>query len=115
MTCAALILGMHLATYHFDRSKPTNPVNIGAYVSCDDWLGGAYYNSQWHTSLYAARVWHMGVVDIATGAVSGYGGTWVRPMLIPSVRVGNHVRLSWLPPSRLSGEGGLHVSWEMTL
>src|SRR5690349_1283907 len=112
MICESLILGAHLATWHFDRSRPTNPVNVGVYASCDDWLTGVYRNSLWATSVYAARVWHLGPIDVATGAVSGYGG--VRPMLVPSVRLGEHVRVSWLPPSRFSGEGGVHLSLEMT-
>lgn len=114
MICSALILGVHLATYHFDRSTPVNQSNLGVYASCDDWLGGVYYNSQWRVSPYVAHVWHLGPVDIAAGAVAGYQGSTVKPMLIPSVRVGDHVRLSWLPPSRFSGEGGLHLSLEIT-
>lgn len=114
MICESLILGAHLATWHFDQSKPVNQLNLGVYASCDDWLGGVYRNSQWHTSVYAARVWHVGPVDVATGIVSGYEGSRIRPALVPSVGLPfAHLRLSWLPPSRFSGEGGVHLSWEI--
>jgi len=113
MLCATLILGAHLVTQHIEAGE--NGVNPGGYAVCDDWAAGAYYNSQRRGSVYAGYVWHTGPVDIITGAVSGYVGHAVAPMVMPSVRLSEHVRLSLIPPMRYTLGGGLHVSAEWRL
>ncbi|MDE2202698.1 MAG: hypothetical protein KGJ38_08220 [Burkholderiaceae bacterium] len=115
MTCGALVLGLHLATAHFDTSRRHHNVNPGGYVMCDNVVAGAYVNSHWRNSTYAGYVWHVGRVDIVTGAITGYGRGGPAPLIAPSVLLGGHVRLTLLPPVKLSDWGGVHLSWETPL
>lgn len=112
MLCASLILGAHLATYHFDRSRDYNEVNLGAYVQCGQVVAGVYHNSERGVSVWGghqfARV--VGPVDVTVGLVAGYKRSPVLPMLVPSVRLG-HARLSLLLPLEKGG-GGVHLSTE---
>ena len=112
MLCTSLILGLHLATAHFTMPLERNGLNPGAYAVCDNVEAGAYVNSESLISQHVGYVWHAGPVDIVTGAVHGYRGTRVAPFVVPSLRVTDHVRVALLPPVKLSGWGGLHVSYE---
>lgn len=112
MICTALILGVHLATVHFTEPLSRNGVNPGGYAVCDDWAAGGYLNSQSRASAYAGRVWHFDHVDVVTGVVTGYRGQPIAPFLVPSIKVTEHLRLSLLPPVKMSSWGGIHASWE---
>lgn len=105
--------GAHVATYHFDRSAGYNEVNLGAYAMCDGYTAGIYHNSQRTTSAYVGYTVALGPVDVTLGAVTGYRrGTL--PMIVPSVKVGDHTRIAFLPP--IPGEkhntGGVHLMLE---
>jgi hypothetical protein len=117
MICAtAIAIGLHLGTYHFDRSKDYNETNPGAYVQCDGKTAGYYYNSEKRHSFYAGYTWQKGPWALTVGGVTGYdrgvriGGERVSVMLIPSVRVGA-VRIGVIPPVGKI-DGGVHVAIE---
>lgn len=112
MLCTALALGIHLGTLHFTKPLSRNGINPGVYAVCEDVAAGVYLNSQSRASEYAGYVWHVGQVDVVTGVVGGYKGYKVAPFVLPSLKVTDHVRLSILPPVKLSGWGGIHVSYE---
>lgn len=107
MTCAALILGLHLATAHVRTDL--NNYNPGVYARCDAYVAGAYYNSVRRTTVYAGYVFPVGPVDVMVGAATGYGA--LRPILVPSVRFGP-MRLHLLLPSSATARGGVHLSIE---
>jgi hypothetical protein len=97
--CAALILGLHLGTYHTDRSTRYEEFNPGIYARCDRVAGGAYRNSEGGNSAYAGFVFDrvVGPVDVTAGVVLGYR-RGARPLLIPSGKVGKHARVAFFPP-----------------
>lgn len=117
MICAtAIAIGLHLGTYHFDRSKEYNEVNLGIYAMCDGYTAGYYRNSYHRDSFYAGYTWEKGPFALTAGAVTGYrrgikvGGEYIAPMVMPSVKLG-HVRLTVVPPvGRV--DGGVHFSVE---
>lgn len=97
ITAAACLVGLHLATYHFERKEDFNEINPGAYVECDGWTAGHYRNSERSDSTYAGYTFHYGRFAITTGVITGYkAGTM--PMVIPSVSVTKNVRIAFLPP-----------------
>lgn len=112
ITCTALAIGLHIGTYHFDRTRDYNEVNLGAYVECDHYTAGIYRNSLRKTSAYAGYTFDrvLGPVDVTVGAVSGYPRAALMPLLVPSVKLGS-ARLSLLLPIEKGG-GGVHLSWE---
>lgn len=112
MLCASLILGAHLATYHFDRARDYNEVNLGAYARCGQLVAGVYHNSDRGVSVWGGKQFDrvVGPVDVTVGLVAGYKRSPVLPLLVPSVRLGN-VRLSLLLPLEKGG-GGVHLSTE---
>jgi hypothetical protein len=111
MLCTALAIGLHLGTYHFDASKGYNDFNPGAYVVCDGWTSGAYRNSERKPSVYAGKTFAFSGFDVTIGAVTGYRRAALTPMLVPSHKFENGVRLSLLLPAEKGG-GGVHLSWE---
>lgn len=110
--CAAVAIGIHLATYHFDRDANYNEFNPGAYVACDEYVAGVYYNSEKRTSVYVGYqfVNVLGPIDIIVGVVTGYERANVAPLLLPSVKW-NNVRLSIVPPVK-DIPSALHLSLE---
>lgn len=113
ITCTALAIGLHIGTYHFDRSKDYNEFNPGIYAVCDGWTAGAYYNSERKASIYAGRTFErvLGPIDITLGAVAGYRRAPLAPMVVPSYKIDGGPRMSLLLPLEKGG-GGLHLSWE---
>lgn len=118
-TCASLILGLHLASYHVTERWHQNNINPGAYVECNGWTAGVYRNSLSRTSVYAGHTFRSGPFALALGVVSGYKKQYgmcgpglydrpdnrcylgasdsaVIPMLAPSVNLGP-ARIWYLP------------------
>ena len=109
--CAPLAVGLHLATYHFDRNRGYEEFNPGVAVTCDDKTAGVYRNSEGGTSVYAAKVFRpVRHVDLALGLVAGYERSSVLPLAVPSVKFGQH-RLSYLAPFK-GHRGAIHYSLE---
>lgn len=112
MTCAALILGLHLATAHVRTDL--QDFNPGAYVQCDNVQAGAYRNSIGRNTVYAGYVARLGDVNLLIGAATGYRQT-LRPVFVPSVALGGGFRASVIFPSGGASRGGVHLAWERTL
>ena len=93
----ACVIGMHVATYHVDRKANYNEANLGTYIECEGWTAGSYRNSEATDSTYGGYTAHWGRFSVTTGLITGYS-RGLTPMLIPSVRLTDHVRLAILPP-----------------
>lgn len=108
----AFILGLNLATYHFDRSRDYCETNPGIYVLHREsrLAGGMYRNSECNLSAWAAKQWGWAPFTLSVGVVIGYSRAAVLPLVVPSVKLGP-ARLSLLPPVEKRG-GGLHLSIE---
>ena len=110
MFCASMIVGLHLATYHFSRVG-YQEINPGVSVTCDEWQVGAYYNSYKKPAAYLAKNYNNVLgssLDLALGVVVGYKIP-ILPAPILSYKYEN-VRFSLLPP--IGGGGGVHMSYE---
>ena len=115
MSCAALVLGLHLATAHFDAGPGMRGENPGAYVVCDSLIAGTYRNSLNRTTVYAGYRWDLtDAASIALVVGTGYQRT-LQIGVVPSVRIGPNWRLHFILPTPVTGKGGVHVSWEMAL
>lgn len=112
ITCDVIAIGLHIGTYHFDRTSDYNEVNLGAYAECDHYTTGIYRNSLRKPSVYAGYTFDrvLGPVDVTVGAVSGYPRATLMPLVVPSIKF-NSARLSLLLPTNKSGKG-VHLSWE---
>jgi hypothetical protein len=107
MSCAALVLGLHLATAHVRNDL--QDFNPGVYAKCDNVAVGVYNNSVGRTTVYGGHVSQWGPVEVLAGVATGYGN--LRPVLVPSILVGQ-VRIHLLLPSSKTARGGIHFSWE---
>lgn len=110
MICSSLIIGFHLATYHFNREAVYQEINPGPYVECDGWQVGAYYNSYKSPAVYVAKKYSYSFVDLQFGVVAGYKQHPIMPLIVPSVKTWN-VRWSLLIPTK-ANTGGIHMSYE---
>jgi hypothetical protein len=112
ITCAALVVGLHVGTHHFSDNRPHKAFNPGLYAACDALTAGVLRNSSGHLSVYAGYMLKAGPVDVLAGGMTGYRDRSVRPMLVPSVRLGSlPARVSLLLPVDERG-GGVHLSIE---
>jgi len=107
----AFILGLNLATYHFDRAHDYCETNPGIYVLHREsrLAGGIYRNSECNLSAWAAKQWDWGPLTLSVGAVVGYSRAAVLPLVVPSAKAGP-ARLSLLLAGKKSS--GLHLSIE---
>lgn len=106
------IIGIHLYTYHFSGNY--NNYNPGAYVVHKNIVAGAYYNSEKAWSAYGGYVFKEvfnSPIDVTVGLVTGYKDYKVLPLIIPSIRVFDHLRFSLVPNIRKDG-WGVHFSLE---
>lgn len=112
VTCATIVLGLHLATYHFDRDRKYEEFNPGAYATCDEYEAGLYRNSEGKFSTHVGYTVRnaIGPIDLTFGMVTGYKRGPILPLFIPSVKLGD-VRIHLLIPIEKRG-GGLHMSYE---
>lgn len=104
-------IGIHLASMHFPE-RDFNNFNPGVYYRGDaGWTAGGYRNSLRDVSVYAGYTWERGVFGLTAGAVSGYAGKKVQPLLVPSVSVltvrGATARVAFIP--RVEKRIGSHV------
>lgn len=119
MSCAAIALGLHLATAHFS-GHGLDPIDPGVYVRTEcGATAGAFRNSYGRLSTYAGWTWQTegGLFALTAGAVTGYPAAKVMPLLVPSLRLevvdGLDARLSFLPkPMKCGTSAGLHLSLE---
>ena len=115
-TAQADTIGMHVASWH---SEPGfNGRNPGAYWRADSGLTlGAYCNSQSRStrfpdaptckvSTYAGQSFEVGPVTLTAGIITGYAIGTV-PMVIPSVKLGDHLRIAFIP--RINPKNSAHT------
>jgi len=100
------VLGLHLATYHFDRNEGLNEINPGAYVSCNDFVVGTYRNSNDNQSSYVGYTIHKWNIDFLVGGIAGYENKIV-PAILPSYKY-KSVRFTIIP----AYQPGIHISIE---
>lgn len=103
-------VGVHLATYHFDRERNLNEFNPGLYIRYSGWIAGGYRNSVSKPSYYFGYTVESGPFALTVGAIKGYADG-VRPMLVPSVHVGAGFRVAYIPqiPGNPYNNSGLHL------
>jgi hypothetical protein len=137
MICTTLVLGLHLATYHFERGVGKEDFNPGVYARCDDWSAGIYANSDatkgsyydtergqrcWNcaakpklihverdrrVSAWAAYNYDVNIYTFSLGVAVGYRNKPVALIGGVSRRFGD-VRITLIP----SKSGGVHASYE---
>lgn len=93
LTCAALAIGLNLASYHLDRDYPFQESNPGVYAICDDWILGIYRNSFAknfsmdrpldRVTVHIGKIFSFGPVDIEIGLATGYGKKTRREVYSP--------------------------------
>ena len=135
ITCASLILGLHLVSYHHDQRSFTNNTNPGVYVECDGWTAGVYKNTLSRPTVYGGYTWRSGPFALTVGLASGYQKEYgqrlcepgvvdlpenrcfrgvadspVMPIVVPSVSVGP-ARV-WFVPKIKSSSAAVHLSIE---
>lgn len=105
-------IGLHVGSRHGDPGY--NDRNPGLHYRTDDgWTAGAYCNSESRSqrfpdakpcqiSAYAGRTWQteewLGLrAGVTVAGVTGYQRAKVLPAAIPSLLIGGHVRLLYLP------------------
>lgn len=101
--------GVHLGTYHFDRSGERREFNPGLYVRCNDYSAGLYVNSASKPSWWAGRTWRQGPVGLTAGVVTGYSRTSpVTALVVVTVDLPSGFRLGLFPNSG-GRSGGVHL------
>ena len=124
---AQVTVGVHLASVH---SQPGyNNTNPGVYLQAGNGITlGTYRNSVRAQSSYLAYTLHSAPqawagdarLSLSMGAVSGYRGPLLQPLLVPSmawpVGRGSAVRLALIPkPPRDAAAAALHLAVEVVL
>lgn len=97
LTIAAI--GLHMGSVHLP-AEDYNNFNPGVYIVNEQgYVAGGFYNSHRRASFYVGRQLQLyGPVTVVVGGITGYDRAPVVPMLVPSVRLSEHFRLSVLPP-----------------
>lgn len=120
-TVAAVAIGAHLYTHHFDEQfagmKDFNP---GAYARFDNGVTvGGFRNSFERTSLYLGYTWRTenDRFALTVAGTTGYAYAKVSPMFAPSVRIGLwegfSARVAYVPRApRIGAAHGLHLTVE---
>jgi hypothetical protein len=103
--------GAHLVSFHKPGSH-METVTPGAYVLHIPTGAtlGAYRNSEGKLSAYAGVTLERGPWQLTVGAVTGYNKRAVLPMLAPSYKFDNGMRVSLIPNP--FGHSAIHVSKE---
>lgn len=109
---AAIALGVHIGTYHFDRDAQLNDFNPGIFARADRWQAGVYHNSIRRTSVYVSYAFPLTErVALHVGAVTGYRHMPVAPAVILSYSFDGGLRLAGFPSTPKSS-GGIHAAYE---
>ncbi|AKJ28770.1 hypothetical protein AAW51_2079 [Caldimonas brevitalea] len=115
---AETTFGLHVASKHVPQRDQSN-VNPGLYAITDSgWTVGGYRNSWRKLSVYAGKTWTLAEagpvsLDLTLGAVTGYrtqkNKAGVRPLLLPSVVVGDEFRVRIAYGPRFDPKAGSHL------
>lgn len=111
-------LGIHVASLHQPVRRPNgqkfNNSNPGVYLRWDNGVTvGSYRNSEYRTSVYAGWTWANSACGPAVtfGVITGYAKGTI-PLIVPSICVLDHVRVSFIPKIEPKGSNVLHLSLE---
>jgi hypothetical protein len=115
------VVGLHVASIHSKHGFCN--LNLGAYYRFEaGWQAGGYRNSECRASFYVG--WHAETsgrvrAGIGLGAVTGYRGQGVQPVVMPSVAFSiteqQSVRLIFLPKRDPKSAAVLHMTLEHQL
>lgn len=115
-------IGLHVASWHSVQGY--NNFNPGAYWQGDSGATvGAYCNSESRSRLfpdakrcdmsaYAGWTFTYGIFSATAGVITGYrrGPT---PMVLPTVKLGDHLRVGFVPKiDPKTGSHVIHAMWE---
>jgi hypothetical protein len=111
-------IGIHVGSRHEPVRRPNgqkfNNSNPGVYLRWDNGVTvGGYRNSEYRTSVYAGWTWASSACGPAVtfGVITGYAKGTI-PLIVPSLCVLDHVRLSFIPKIEPKGSNVLHLSLE---
>jgi len=109
MSATALVLGVHLLSFHADPHQET--ITPGVYAIAPSGVTlGFYRNSERGRSTYLGWSLQGQHWAVTVGAVTGYRRAPVLPIFVPSYRFDNGIRLSVVPNPW--GASALHLSKE---
>jgi hypothetical protein len=111
-------IGLHVGSRHEPVRRPNgqkfNNSNPGVYLRWDNGMTvGSYRNSEYRTSVYAGWTWANSACGPAVtfGVITGYAKGTI-PLIVPSLCVLDHVRVSFIPKIEPKGSNVLHLSLE---
>lgn len=112
LTATAVAIGVHLGTYHFDRSQEWNELNLGLYGRVERWQAGFYNNSHGKLSVYGTYAVPLAKrLDMSIGLASGYNKSVV-PVFVLTYSFDAGPRTGLIPSSPKGGSGGIHLAHE---
>ena len=100
-TCLSILLAV---STHLGLDNNYNNVHPHARCTIDNWIAGAYYNSERNMSYYVGRK----ISNFEIGLVSGYNSHDVLPML-------RYINDGWFvaPAYEKSGNYGITIGYEL--
>ena len=103
MGCLSLFLALSL---HVGLEGDYNSIHPHGRCTVDDWITGAYYNSEENVSYYVGKK----ISNLEIGLVTGYSGMDVAPMI-------RYVNDGWFitPAYETSGSVGITFGYEIKL
>lgn len=115
-----LAVGLHIGTHHrnIDEGYKPNNFNPGVYVeTVDNYMLGAYHNSDNRLTIYAGKALYWGNASLMVGVATGYNKPIV-PAIIPAYKVNIAKDVAgkiWYVPKVASGAEAIHFSVELAL
>ena len=114
-------VGLHMISIH--QKSGFDTVTLGGYVTLENGAtAGALQNSEGRLSVYAGRTWQTRDTRwaLTVGGITGYRGSVVTPLVIPSVRLGLwqdvSLRIAAIPkPPGSGGSAAVHFALERAL
>lgn len=111
MSCFADVVGVHLGSIHSPK-RDYNNFNPGIYYKMDNgFTVGTYRNSIRKQSFYTGYTYEWKRFAITAGAITGYEGCKVCPLIFPTVKVGSF-RLGFIPHIKATGANVFHLMYE---
>jgi hypothetical protein len=112
LTLCCIALGMHIGTFHFERSRGYREINPGLYLRADRWQAGFYSNSHGKFSAYSTYAYALTErIEAHAGLATGYNSTVV-PVLVFTYRLDSGLRIGLIPSSPKGGSGGIHFAYQ---
>lgn len=105
-------IGAHALSFHADKQYET--VTPGLYVRHNDTgaTAGVYRNSEGGTSAYVGGTLSYKKLDLTIGAVIGYKRAKVLPMVVPSVKLTDNLRVALIVNPWDIKASAVHLAYE---